>query len=397
MKKMKYKFLPFCLGLSMILGLASCKSNTRNSYDGYASVTYNLEGGIYRGSSEAVKVYYNVSEGSTQNVGKTLDSIDNNNINPYGDYVLKGWYYKDENGNKVSFTSNYKLGHNEQLNVYADWGRKITFTWEFKANVEGKDVVLASYDYAQPGDTLSVDTNRLKTLQNALLENNYTYNGSFEYNSKTYSIDELNQIVMPDSTENHTETIYVDCIDGRYKIINTLAELNAALKSDMIYEDDIYYDGIYVNSDIESTTNINFAQLSGNKDHTIKLIGNNHTISYSCTTSSNGVSGSIDNVSYKFGTIFNQVSYWDIENVNFNVTCTANVRNSAIVGFAMNVNNTTINNVNVNFNYKISGKGSDGLYLPTDTDYNGIYNSDGSTNNNISGLNCTITNITKGE
>lgn len=407
MKNKKYKFLSFCLVLSMLLGLAGCKSNSKKSYDNYATVIYNLEGGIYRGSSEAVKVYYNVSKGTTQNVGKTLENIDNNAINPYGDYVLNGWYYKDENGNQISFKSDYKIGYKEQLNVYADWRKKITFTWEFKANVEGEDIVLASYNYAQPGDALSVDTNRLKTLKEALLENNYTYDsssesGSFIHNDQAYSIDDLANITMPDDTVNHTETIYVNCISGRYKFVSTLTELNAALKSDFVYNDEdsnniIYYDGIYLANDIEYTSNINFAQLTGNSNHTIKILGNNHKITYAFTTS-NGISGNIDNTAYKFGAIFNKVSYVDIENLNFEVTCTSNVRNSAIIGFAVSINNSIINNVNVTFNYKVSTKtGSEGLYVPTDTDYIGIYDIENSKNNTITNLNCKITNITEGE
>lgn len=406
MKNKKFKFLSFCLVLGMFLGLTGCKSSKKN-YDNYATVIYNLEGGIYRGSSEAVKVYYNVSEGSTQTVGTTLENLDTNQINPYGDNVFSGWYYKDENGNKVDFTSNYKIGYKEQLNVYANWRKKITFTWEFKANVEGEDIVLASYDFAQPGDALSVDSNRLKTLKEALLENNYTYDGSnesgsFVYNGTSYTIDNLSNIVMPDDEVNHTETIYVNCISGRYKYVSTLTELSSALKSDFVYNDDdinniIYYEGIYLANDIESTSYINFAQLTGNSNHTIKFIGNNHKITYSFASRS-GVSEKINNTNYNCGTIFNQASYLDIENLEFDITFNANVSNTAIIGFAMGVNNCNINNVKVKFDYKIGSKNAlDTLFVPSVENYSGIYDTDNSKNNTITNFDCTITNITEGE
>ena len=207
---------------------------------------------------------------------------------------------------------------------------------------------------------------------------------------------------MPDDEVNHTETIYVNCISGRFKYVSTLTELSSALKSDFVYNDDdinniIYYEGIYLANDIESTSYINFAQLTGNSNHTIKFIGNNHKITYSFASRS-GVSETIDNTKYSCGTIFNQASYLDIENLEFDITFNANVSNTAIIGFAMGVNNCNINNVKVKFDYKIGSKNAlDTLFVPSIENYSGIYDTDNSKNNTITNFDCTITNITEGE
>ncbi len=397
MKNRKHKFLAFCLLASILIPASGCKSNSKGNYENYATVIYNLEGGSYQGSSEAVKIYYNVSEGNTQSIGKTLEDIDKSTITPYGtDLEFGGWYYKDENGNKIDFNSNYKISYKESLNVYADWKSKVTLTWEFKAKIKNSEVTLASYNFAKAGDALSVDSSRLNTLKEALLEKNCTFDGTFEYNGKKYSQTELSSIVMPDSKSDHTETIYVDYIEGRYKMVSTLSELNSAIKSDFIYNSDdlnniVYYDGIYLAADIESKSLIKFQNLNGSKTHRIKIVGNNHTIKYSYSTSSTeGVKTQVDGTRYNVGTIFNEMDYIDIENLNFDVTCTANVQSNIIVGFALKVNNSTINNVNVNFNYKVSGKGSTDLIIPDRENYNGIYFIDESSNNTITNLNTTL-------
>ena len=401
MKNRIYKILSICLIFTFVLYLAGCKSNSTD-YSNYATVIYHLEGGTYQGSQQDVKVYYKVKEGETLSVGKTLDNIDKNEITPNGTNLeLKGWYLKDSDGNKKEdFTSSNKIGYQETIDVYAKWGSIVKYTWSFKAKINGEEIELATYPYGEANVALNFTSDTLTSIKDSLLENNCTYNYSFTYNNQEYTEDTLSELVMPEANEDHTETIYVDYISGRYKMVSSEKELTNALSSNFIYQttDDnkvIYYDGIYLRNDIDSENSIALYNLvNGDNTHTIKLVGNNHTIKYSFGTNTSA-DISLDNVKSKLGGIFGNISYLDIENVNFDVTCKARVSNSVMVGFAYSANNCTIKNVSVKFTYTASNTAKKTMVEPDDlTTYEGIYDTIDSKNNTIDNFKITMT---KGE
>lgn len=124
------RLIALCLSLVLITALASCKGEgVGNQIEGKAKVIFELEGGTYKTSSEAVAHYYEVGED-----GKlifALDKIDQK-LFPVerAGYELVGWYKtRTVEGDEVTYSDEWDFTSDkltaEGVTLYARWEKLI--------------------------------------------------------------------------------------------------------------------------------------------------------------------------------------------------------------------------------------------------------------------------------
>ncbi len=385
MKNKIYYVFGFIFVFCFALIMSSCSSDT-NQYENYATVIYHLEGGTYAGSKEDVKIYYNVKEGEELSIGKTLENLDNRTIEADGmGKKLAGWYKtKSEDGTYSNLVNeNEKIGYKEEINLYARWKTATTYSFVIKAKINNEDVELARYE-ANEGEEFKLDSSRKNEIKEALLEHNCTYFKSFTYDNKEISENNVSEIVIADSDstlDSVDYVIYANYIPGKYQLVSNASELNEAIESGFDA-----YDGIYLLNDIETTDVLKLYKFTGaSYNKTIIFNGNNHTITYSTTTRNINQKTKYDYNGKKdviLCSLFDVLDKVQIKDLNINCTMKVNSDNAILAGFATKVTNSTLSNVNVTFSYSGSDRYLKALIAYEDlTNYNGIFDTDQSSNN----------------
>ena len=360
--------------------LSSCSNSTKD-YSNYASVIYHLEGGKYAGSDEDVTVYYNIAEGETKSLGNTLDKLDSREIEANGEgKTLAGWYLDENYTTEV--TNDYKICYKQEINLYAKWKNATNYSWAIKAKINDEDVTLATYKNADEGEALVIDSQRKATIKEALLAKNLTYAEEFTYDGKTYTESNVGDIVMPEKESDYECVVYVNYIEGKYQLIHNESDLTKALK------DMSDYDGLYLMSDITSTSDLELYKINGSNDKQIEIVGNNHTLTYSFKTF-DATTIIYNNQTYSLGSVFGNMNNLYIHDLNIVITdLKVNNTNTLLAGFAVSMNNSKISNVDVNITYSAIKKydvGGDNAWTgPSDlTTYKGVYDTEDSSGNTI--------------
>lgn len=381
--KNKFYYIISILTVFVFLIVMSSCSNNSNNYENYATVIYHLEGGSYAGSKQDVKIYYDVKEGETLSIGSTLDKFTTHNFEADGTNLkLSGWYStKNENGtyeNKVDGT--YKLSYKQELNLYAKWSTAATYKFVIMAKINNEDVEVTSFD-ANEAEELVIDNQRRNRIKEAILDKGYTYMNSFTYDNKTILDTNAGTIVMPGSTGDKDEVkckVYANIIKGKYQLVSTDTELINAINEG--FSD---YDGIYLLNDIEAEKDLKLLSFNGTDDKQVEIIGNGHTIKYTMKTRNIANSNYNDITNCKFASVFGELNNVKISDLNVDLTLTNKVSNDVLVaGFAITLNNSVINNLNIDFKYTANDKNITSEDFGTST-YNGIYDNSQSKNNTI--------------
>ena len=124
------RIIALCLSLVLMTALASCKGEgVGNQIEGKAKVIFELEGGTYKTSSEAVAHYYEVGE-----EGKLIFALDK--IDPKlfpverAGYELVGWYKtRTVEGDEVTYSDEWDFTSDkltaEGVTLYARWEKLI--------------------------------------------------------------------------------------------------------------------------------------------------------------------------------------------------------------------------------------------------------------------------------
>lgn len=247
----------FGLLLLSLVSLSACHEN--DIREGKTEVIYELEGGSYQNCTAAVKQYYDLSEGTF--IVEPSNVTDSKIERP--GYEFMGWYQKKiVNDTQVTYEDEWNFKEDclteAGLTLYAYW--KKIYNYSFSVcyyNEEGKIVVLGTISNVKKG--LSFETyNFSKRLENTRAGYTALYLCD-EVGNKL----EASEIVHPGGDEDVDIKVFVEYIEGSYKVVRNASELKLAKG-----------DNIYLDADIDlGGEAINFENYKKN------FIGNGHTIS----------------------------------------------------------------------------------------------------------------------
>lgn len=325
---MRHKKLILSLVLSLftVLILVSCGSQSNVvDTEGMTSVTFKINSGNaggdtltdakYANSSKDVVYYYNLKGGKKTLIYCILDeSLQNdkeyanvnvfNKINSLSDpagYVLEGWYTSLDYTNKFDFENDY-LEDGKSLVLYPKWESRNKLYYDLGYTYNGEFITLESYQ-VEKNTKFSDDFNSAENSKKVTWLGHYY----IDQELKTELTDENN----PYPTANNTRVkIYIDYIEGQYKLVSNYKELTSAIGSN-----------IYLTSNIDCEgKDLSFG------DYANKIFkGNGYTISNF-------------NISYK-------ISRNDLyENSVFDDD--SSTKNTLSIGLIGKCRNTTIENVN---------------------------------------------------
>lgn len=368
---MKHKkiFLSLMSSLFITLALTSCNSSSAGfdqaAYEGQTLVTYVLNGGTYSNSSVDVKYYYNLSEGQTCNVVNIDDVKMNASVEPAANCIADTTYatnndtsyitywYKDEALTQPFDFKQDVLTSGVNLTLYAKWEPKVKHTYNVGYMKDGEFVSLYVYEKVNKGMPFSDYLNKVASTANkkgiTFLEHYYSdpelTNEILENDAESFS--------HPGGEESTDVKVYIDYIEGEYKLVKSYSDLNKYC-----------FNNIYLMNDIDCGGK---ALTFGN--YTKSFVGNGHTIS-NFTVSYDAKINGTNNYSNKYYdetdstkktlgiSLFGQCNKAEIRDVTFdNVTYNINVSNDYFTYIGVNplafeLKNTKVSNVTINGKYE---------------------------------------------
>ena len=142
------RFAIIVLAVVAALSLFSCGENANSKYEGKAKVVFELEGGTYKNSGEALTHYYSVENGQARIIAP--ETIDDRlfPIQKSG-YVIDGWYRtKTVNGDEVTYEDEWDFAGDrvgaEGVTLYAKWVKDVSFTYTVCYRNEKGEIVPVS-------------------------------------------------------------------------------------------------------------------------------------------------------------------------------------------------------------------------------------------------------------
>ena len=368
---MKHKKILFSLisSLFITLALTSCNSSSNSfdeaRYEGQTLVTYVLNGGTYSNSKVDVKFYYNLPEGTTCKViniddvkmDKKVEPADNCDVDETykadteSSYIT--YWYKDEALTQPFDFKQDVLTAGTNLTLYAKWEPKIKHTYNVGYMKDGEFKSLYIYENVSKGLPFS---DYLYKVEPAAKKAGITFL------EKYYSDPELTNEVIPSDKDSFahpggdvsTEVkIYIDYIDGEYKLVKTYSDLNKYAFNNIYLMNDIDCEG-------KTLTFGNYQK---------SFMGNGHTISNFVVGFDEKLNGTnnynnkyydeTDTTKKTLGiSLFGQCNNAEIKDVTFdNVTYRINVSNSFFTYIGVNplafeLKKTKVNNVTINGKYE---------------------------------------------
>lgn len=247
----------FGLFIFSLVSLSACRE--KDIREGKTEVIYELEGGTYQNCTAAVKQYYDLSVSDfIVEPSKVTDS----NVERSG-YEFMGWYQKKiVDGSKVTYEDEWNFREDrlteKGLTLYAYWKKIYNYSFSVCYYDENDNVVvLGTLPNVKKGSSFET-YNFSKHLENK--RTGYT---ALYFCDEAGNKLEAQEIIHPGGDEDVDVKVFVQYIEGNYKVVRTINELKLA-KGDNIYLDaDIDFGG----------EAFNFG------DYKKDFIGNGHTIS----------------------------------------------------------------------------------------------------------------------
>lgn len=204
--------------------------NDQDIQRGNAKVVYELEGGTYQNSTYAVVHYYHVAEGEHSYLQDPL-KLSNKTIERSG-YNFTGWYAtRTEQDGKVVYSDPWNFAtdtvdHNG-ITLYAGWEVKAEYFYHVcYRNAQGVRVVLGTYD-VKAGDVFNdyngyADSRTGYTALRLTDENDNDWDRDYVHPADQIDVD-----------------VYVQYIEGDYRLVSTKTELRQAKSSNIYLLNDI--------------------------------------------------------------------------------------------------------------------------------------------------------------
>lgn len=219
-------------------------------------VVYELEGGIYKNSTQAVEIRYTKKDDAGNDVEadeikiKSLDDMGLGSVIKQG-YRIEGWYKtKTVNGDEVTYSDKWNfetdLAGKDGVTLYARWVIKAIYKYSVGYYDGDKFVEVGSYE-TEAGVPFKESFVKKQVLAAADQYDGHTATGEFFTDKDlTQKFDE--NFAFEESNESQTKIVVAKYIEGRYKIINAVADLTAAVDSD----DDAYQGkALYIMNDLD--------------------------------------------------------------------------------------------------------------------------------------------------
>ncbi len=222
--------------LVAVLALAGCSDNTRN-YENRAKVIFDLQGGLYQNSEQAITYYYAFAPG-TKNLISDPESLSGKSVERIG-YRLAGWYTgtvaADGSvtlGEKWDFDVN-KVG-DDGVTLYAKWEKNIRFTYEVcYRDADGKLQELGSYE-VDAGEGFDDSRNY------AAKRSGFTPTGIYR-DADGKIVDE--NYGHPGGETDTTVQVFPEYIEGEYSIVRTANDLLKSKSKNIYLMNDIDFGG----------------------------------------------------------------------------------------------------------------------------------------------------------
>lgn len=227
-----------------------------------AVVTFCLEGGIYKNSKNDVKYYYTLSPGQTVHIASPQTYSKKDVEWEGGTYSFEGWYKtKSGEGDEAVYSDpwdfeNDSVGYGDRITLYANWVPVLKYTYSVcYKDEEGETVVLGSYSVKE-----GVRFNDYRHFANT--RTGYTaLPGFYDENDEPWD----SEYKHPGGEEDTDIKVYVHYVEGNFKLISTVSELNSVRSSE----------NVYLLNDID----FNGATLRSLNNYGGIFLGNNHTVS----------------------------------------------------------------------------------------------------------------------
>lgn len=261
------RIIALCLSIVLMTALASCKGEGLVAQiEGKAKVIFELEGGTYKTSSEAVSHYYEVGEDGS--LIFALDKIDTKlfPVERPG-YELVGWYTtRTEDGDEVTYSNEWDFTSDrltvDGVTLYACWEKLIKCQYVVcYFDQDGNAVPLSdeSYYEAKKGDKFKDRRNYAEKRSGWTFLGEYlTEDGEPWDSSFTHPGDEDNPIIKVVAS-------YLP-VEGEFFIVKTAEDLLDVKDTGL---------DIYLMNDID----MDGAELSFATFTDRRFLGNGHTIS----------------------------------------------------------------------------------------------------------------------
>ena len=251
----------------LLLALLAClftACNAEGTPTG-TKVTFNLEGGTYGLSQQAVEYYYNFAEGAKRLV-KPLGSFGSTRLERSG-YDFVGWYKTKNDDGTYTDAWNFdkdEIAEDGSTQLYASWEKQKFYSYRLLyRNGAGEDVELGSYPVSENG----IFNGTAGAAINYANENNLTLvdytTGSPDGESRGY---EGLSGTRP-SGETLVVDVYCHFIEGRYTLVSTADAFKTAFASNK---------KMYLTTDIDLSGKSFVVRQSINN---LEIRGNGHTVS----------------------------------------------------------------------------------------------------------------------
>ena len=347
---MKRKVLVIALIMIALASLlVACNKST--NYDGMTKITYELEGGQYMNCELPILQYYDFQEG-TSNLIYDPTTLSGESVKREG-YKFTGWFKtKSGSGDSTTYSDKWdfesdKVGK-DGVTLYAGWEFKVKYTYNVcYVDDNGNKVVLGSYSVKEG----EVFDDYMSMFANDRLGYTPYTDTVDEILCKGYYFDpEFTQPVEgvghPGGESDLAIDVYPKYIKGEYAIVRKASDLTLA-KSDNIYLDaDIDLGGKTLSFDT-------YKKVFEGNGHTISNFNLVYNLNNLQPNFENGTSNAV------YINLFKELNGATLRNVNFEgVTLEIEGEFSKaqyvyLSPLAMNVVNSTIENVTLKLQYTI--------------------------------------------
>ncbi|MBQ9070214.1 MAG: InlB B-repeat-containing protein [Clostridia bacterium] len=223
------KLILFAFVIVALMLITAC-GNEGQSLEGKNIVTFELSGGTLelKTSSVGTKINFAYEPGTY-----ILDPAEIPGYKMYRPgYVFTGWYTTSEcnPSEKWDFSTPFE---SESLTLYAGWKEAISYTYQLYYVVDGSPISLGAYEVSE-GDVFE------DWRKYAGLRPNHTAIGY--YSDKDFTTPWDSSFKHPGGDSDTEIPVYVNYIDGEWKLVDDYSELRSALMAN---------ENVYLTADID--------------------------------------------------------------------------------------------------------------------------------------------------
>lgn len=257
MKKILLTTLTILVLLAMALCLVACNTDEGAKYQGMATATFVLEGGVYNNCVNPVHHYYDLAEGESSLIvpipTTSVDSAapgDTDSIDRFTDkylarseYRFTGWYRTrtEEADGTVVLTDLWDFEHDRMttdgVTLYAGW-KRISHNFYTVCYRDANDQVVKLGEYeVEPGERFT------DKFAYAAKRKDKTVTPTGVFRTESGELWDMNTQHPGSEETSITIALFPDYIDGNFAIVRTATDLTKNLTRNIYLMNDIDMEG----------------------------------------------------------------------------------------------------------------------------------------------------------